>query len=46
MAESMPPAAPPRRVRRLPAVLRWLVAVLLGAGVAALASYLLRSIGF
>ena len=31
---------------RLPAVLRYLIAVVLGAAVAALATYLVRSIGF
>lgn len=37
---------PPARSWRLPAVLRYLIAVVLGAAVAALATYLVRQIGF
>jgi len=40
------PVAPPRRQRRLPAVLRILVVATFGALVAGLSSYLLRKIGF
>lgn len=38
--------ATPVRVRRLPALVRYAVAALLGTAAAGLASYLLRSIGF
>lgn len=49
-----PDAAPPRvdagvttvRARRLPALVRYAVAAVLGVAAAGLASYLMRSIGF
>lgn len=45
-ASELQPVPPPRAPRRLPAPLRLLLAAVLGAAVAALASYLMRSIGF
>lgn len=41
-----PSPPPPRPVWRLPTVLRYLVAAVVGMAVAGLASYLMRSIGF
>jgi hypothetical protein len=46
MAEEDLAPTPPRARRRLPAFARYLVAAFLGGAIAALASYLLRSIGF